>query len=178
MLLLSPADIRKHFKELAENVSNKSFDAKTNGIKLKGFYIATTSAAAELCDNHDAPCYTMLCRYKSFPTAPMSCTMHPTVTNLLQEIDDRMESRMTPIQEGEDDEDIAASDAYTLMSDSSTPWTFFPSQIPETVCTKNDATATYGVRLRRSLYGWKDNFINFLTPPDSGPYLFGVDGNS
>ena len=62
MLPLSPADIRKHFKELAENVSNESFDAKTNGIKLKeGVYIATTSVAAKLCDNHDSPCYTMLC---------------------------------------------------------------------------------------------------------------------
>ena len=77
-----------------------------------------------------------------------------------------------------DDEDIAASDAYTLKSDSSSTWTSFPSRIPETVCTKNDATATYGVRLRRSLYGWKDNFITFLTPLYSGPYLFGVDGNS
>ena len=39
LLPLSPADIRKHFKELAENVkdtptSNESSDAKTNGIKL------------------------------------------------------------------------------------------------------------------------------------------------
>ena len=128
MLPLLPADIRKHFKELAENVkdrptSNESSDAKTNGIKLKdGVYIATTSAAAELYDNHDAPCYTMLCRYESFPNAPMSCTMHLAVTNLLQEIDNRMESRTTPIQEGEDDEDIAASDTYTLKFDSSTTW--------------------------------------------------------
>ena len=93
--------------------SNESSDAKPNGIKLKdGVYLATTSAAAELCDNHDAPCYTMLCRYKSFPTAPMSCTMHPVVTNLLQEIDDGMESRTTPIQEGEDDEDIEMLDTF------------------------------------------------------------------
>ena len=151
-------------KELAENVSNESSDAKTNGIKLKeGVYIATTSAAAELCDNHDAPCYTLLCRYESFPNAPMSCTMHPAVTNHLQEIDNGMESRMTPIQKGEDDEDIATSDAYTLKSDSSTTWTSFPSRISETVCTKNNATSTYGFRLRRTLYGWKDNFINFPT---------------
>ena len=67
LLSLQPTDIRKHFKELAENVtntptSNESSDAKTNEIKLKeGVYIATTSATAELCDNHDAPCYTMLC---------------------------------------------------------------------------------------------------------------------
>ena len=117
MLLLSPADIRKHFKELAENVkntptSNESSDAKTNGIKLKGVYIATTSAAAELCDNHDAPCYTMLCRYASSTHDPMFCTLHPVVTNLLQELDDWMESRMTPIQEGEDDEDIATLDMH------------------------------------------------------------------
>ena len=80
-----------------------------------------------------------------------------------------MESRTTPIQEGEDDEDIVASDTYTLKSESSTTWTSFPSRISETVCTKNDSTATYGVRLRRSLYGWKDNFIKFPTPPDSDP---------
>ena len=67
------------------------------------------------------------------------------------------------------DEDITASDAYTLKSDSSSTWTSFRSRIPEIVCTKNDATATYRVRLRRSLYGWKDNFITVLTPPDSGP---------
>ena len=40
LLPLSPADIRKHFKELAENdtntpTSNESSDAKTNRIKLK-----------------------------------------------------------------------------------------------------------------------------------------------
>ena len=72
------------------------------------------------------------------------------------------------------DEDIAASDAYTLKSDSSSTWTSFPSRISETVCTKNDATATYEVRLRGSLYGWKDNFIAFPKPWDSGPYLVGV----
>ena len=170
MLPLSPTDIRKHFKELAENVSNESSDAKTNGIKLKeGVYIATTSTAAELCDNHDAPCYTMLCRYETFPNAPMSCTLHSAITNLLQEIDNGMESRTTLIQKGKDDEDIAASDTYMLKSESSTTWTSFPSRILETVCTKNDATATYRVRLRRSLYGWKYNFITFPTPPDSGP---------
>ena len=153
MLPLSPTDIRKHFKELAENISNESSDAKTNGIKSKdGVYFATTSAAAELCDNHDAPCYTMLGRYESFPNAPMSCTMHPAVTNLLQEFDNGMESRMNPIQEGEDNEDIAASDTYTLKSDSSLTSTSFPSRIPETVYTKNDATATYRVRLRITLY--------------------------
>ena len=86
----------------------------------------------------------MLCRYASFPNAPMSCTMHPAVTNLLQDkIDNGMESRMIPIQEGEDDEDIAASDTYTLKTKSSTTWTLFPSRITKTVCTKNDATATY-----------------------------------
>ena len=95
--------------------------------------------------------------------------MHPAITNLLQEIDNGMESRMTLIQEGEDDEGITASDAYTLKPDSSTTWTSFPSRILETVYTKNNTTATYGVRLRRTLYGWKDNFINFPTPPDSGP---------
>ena len=80
-----------------------------------------------------------------------------------------MESRTTPIQEGEDDQDITTLDTYTLKSESSTSWTSFSSQIAETVCTKNDAMATYGVYLRRSLYGWIDNFIHFPIPPDSGP---------
>ena len=48
----------------------------------------------------------------------MSCTLHPVVTNLLLEIDDGMESRTTPIQEGEDDEDIDMLDTFM-------PW---PSQ--------------------------------------------------
>ena len=42
----------------------------------------------------------------------MSCTLHPVVTNLLLEIDDGMESRMTPIQEGEDDDDIDMLDTF------------------------------------------------------------------
>ena len=78
----------------------------------EGVYFATNSAAAELCDNHDAPCYTMLCRYVSSTHDPMSCTLHPVVTNLLLEIDDGMESRTTPIQEGEDDEDIDMLDTF------------------------------------------------------------------
>ena len=67
LLPLSPADIRNHFKELAETAnntptSNESSDVKHNGIKLKeGVYLASTCAAANLCDNSDAPCYTMLC---------------------------------------------------------------------------------------------------------------------
>jgi hypothetical protein len=66
-LLLSPADIRKYNKEFAENAKNNppsddSTDVQYNGIKLKGgAFIATISAAAELCDHPDAPCYTMLC---------------------------------------------------------------------------------------------------------------------
>ena len=76
------------------------------------------------------------------------------------------------------DEDITSSDTYTLKSESSSTWTSFPSRIPETVCTKNDATTTYEVHFMRSLYGWKYNFITFPMPPDSGPYLFGVDRNS
>ena len=54
LLPLSPADIRKHFKELAANVkntptSNESSDAKNNGNKLKeGVYFATSSDAADL----------------------------------------------------------------------------------------------------------------------------------
>ena len=46
----------------------------------------------------------------------MSCTLHPVVTNVLQEFDAGMESRMTPIQEGEDDEDIAMLDMHEPAS--------------------------------------------------------------
>jgi hypothetical protein len=104
--------------------------AKNNGIKLKGgTFLATTSAIAELCDNPDAPCYTMFCQ-------PIMSSAFPAVTNLLQEFADdgmksrttpilegeddeditKMESRMTPIQEGEDDEDIATLDTPMLWS--------------------------------------------------------------
>jgi len=122
LLPLSPADIRKHFHELAEiekntPPSNESSHAKPKGIKLKeGVYLATNSAAVELCDNHDAPYYTMLCQYVSSTHDPMSCTLHPVVTNILQEFDAGMESRMTPIQEGEDDEDIAMLDMHEPAS--------------------------------------------------------------
>ena len=120
LLPLSPAEIRKHFHELAEierNIPPESSDAKPNGIKLKeGVYLATNSAAAELCDNYDAPCYTMLCRYESSTHDPMSCTLHPVVTKLLQEIDNGMQSRTTPIQEGEDDENIVMLDTHVSWS--------------------------------------------------------------
>jgi len=60
LLPLSPMDIVKH----AQEINNKppiDID-KNNGIKLQGgALLATTSATAELCDNLDAPCYTMFC---------------------------------------------------------------------------------------------------------------------
>jgi len=46
----------------------------------------------------------------------MSRTLHPAIPNLLQEIDDGMESRTTPIQEGEDDEDIVLLDTHEAWS--------------------------------------------------------------
>ncbi|CAN6355662.1 unnamed protein product [Urochloa humidicola] len=106
LLPLSPADNRKHFKELAANAKNEnakkeseSSDVIHKDIKLKGgAFLATSSATAELCDNHDAPCYTMLSQDVLVLDDTMSC-MRPAVTNLLQEIvDGAIESRMTPIQ--------------------------------------------------------------------------------
>jgi hypothetical protein len=44
--------------------------------------------------------------------ATLSC-MHSAVTNLFQEVNDGTESRMTPIQEREDDEDITTLDTRT-----------------------------------------------------------------
>jgi hypothetical protein len=58
---------------------------------------------------------------------PMSRTLHPAIPNLLQEFDDGMESRMTPIQEGEDDKDITMLDMHEPASSpsykSSPTWT-------------------------------------------------------
>jgi hypothetical protein len=89
------------------NVDNRE------GIKLKkGAFIATTSATAELCENHDAPSYTMLSYDVRIIDATLSC-MHSAVTNLFQEVNDGTESRMTPIQEREDDEDITMLDTRT-----------------------------------------------------------------
>ena len=68
---------------------------------------------------------------------------------------------MTPIQEGEDDENITTLDTYTLKFQSPSSWTSFPSRIPEILCTKHNVTDTYGVRFGSSLYGWKNNFITF-----------------
>jgi hypothetical protein len=128
LLPLTPAEIKKHFDDKlhAKNVekesapSNASSRDPHNGIKLKGgTFLATISAAAELCDNPDAPCYTMLCQDVCYVSNdPMSCTLHPVGTNLLQELAaDEMESRTTPIQAGGNDEDIATLQLY--MS-----WTF------------------------------------------------------
>ena len=128
---------------------------------------------------HPGPPETLLKIIVHLSTAPMNrvSRIMSLTQNQLPEILHIWHTDPVLVPQGTD-EDIAASDAYTLKSDSSSTWTSFPSRIPETVCTKNDATATYGVRLRRSLYCWKDNFITFPTPPYSGPYIFGVNGNS
>jgi hypothetical protein len=76
-------------------MSDSSID-KHEGIKWKeGAFIATTSVAAKLCENHDAPCYTILSQDVRVFNATMSC-MHSTVTNLLQDVDDGMMMRTSP----------------------------------------------------------------------------------
>ena len=43
-----------------------------------------------------------------------------------------------------------------------------PSRSPGAARTKNDVQVAYGVRFERSLYGWKDNFMELpmeLVPP-------------
>jgi hypothetical protein len=107
----------------------------------EGVYIATTSAAA-LCDNLDAPCYTMFCRDICFiNNDPMPCDLHPAVANLLQEFDAGMESRMTTIQEGEDDEDITMLDMHEPASSpsfkSSPTWTASSVRIQPTCLHQN-----------------------------------------
>ena len=48
---------------------------------------------------------------------------------------------------------------------------------PGAACSKNNATATYGVRFGRSLYEWKDNFKDLPMAPVSGPNSLGVNRN-
>jgi len=130
LLPLSPMDIVKYAKEI-NNKPPMDID-KNNGINLLGgSLLATTSATAELCDNPDAAYYTMFCQ-------PITSCALSVVTNLLQEFVDgeesrttlilgggvdedipKMESRMTPIQEEEDDEDITTLDTSTPSSFSS-----------------------------------------------------------
>jgi hypothetical protein len=75
LLALSPTDNFKHANEIKNKPPTDI--AKNNGIKLKGgTFLATTSATVELCDNPDAPCYTMFCQ-------PIMSGALPAVTNLL-----------------------------------------------------------------------------------------------
>ena len=74
LLPLSPTDIIKHANEIKNKPPTDI--AKNNGIKLKGGAFLDT---AELCDNPDAPCYTMFCQ-------PFMSGALPAVTNLLQEL--------------------------------------------------------------------------------------------
>jgi hypothetical protein len=129
LLPLSPTDIIKHANEIKNKPPTDI--AKNNRIKLKrGTFLAITYATTELCDNPDAPCYTIFCQ-------PIMSNALPAVTNLLQEfVDDGMKSRTTPILEGEDDEDIAKmesmmtpiqegeDDEDNAMLDTPTLWSF------------------------------------------------------
>jgi hypothetical protein len=131
LLPLTPAEIVKHDKELAEISKNDhALDppvATSQDIKLKGdALLAKTSLNAENYINA-APCRTMLCKYVSFshdPT-PMFSKLCAAVTNLLQEFDGGMESRTTPIQEGEDDEDTTMLGTPKIWS--STSYKSFPT---------------------------------------------------
>jgi hypothetical protein len=95
--------------------------ATSQKITLKGdALIAKTSLNAE--NYIDAtPCHTMLCRHVSFSHDhnPMSSNLCPVVTNLLQEFDGGMESRTTPIKEGENDQDITKVDTHEPSPSSS-----------------------------------------------------------
>jgi hypothetical protein len=113
LLPLTPAEIVKHNKNLAEISKNDhALDTHAQEIKLKeGALLAKTSLNAE--NYVDAgPCRTKPCKHVLFSndSTPMSSKLCVDITNLLQEFDGRMESRTTPIQEGEDDEDITMLD--------------------------------------------------------------------
>jgi hypothetical protein len=67
----------------------------------------------------------------------MSSKLRPTVTDLLQEFDGGMASRTTPIQYGEDDEDITKVDTHDPCPSpsykSSSTWTPRSVQIQQTI---------------------------------------------
>ena len=119
LLPLTPAEIVKHDKQLAEISKNDnaldSSAATTKEIKLKGgALIAKTSLNAENYDD-GAPCRTMLTMFSrhfspSHDHTTLSRKLCLVVPNILQEFDGGMESRTSPIQEGEDDEDITTLD--------------------------------------------------------------------
>jgi hypothetical protein len=125
LLPLTPVKIVKHDKKLVE-ISNNDHTFNSFGVTSKdstmtgGALLANTSLNAEnFVDG--APCRTMLCRHISFSHDPthMSSKLLAAVTNLLQEFDGGMESRMTPIYEGEDDADITMLDTPEIWSSTS-----------------------------------------------------------
>jgi hypothetical protein len=128
LLLLTRAEIVKHDKELAKISKNDyALDppvATSQEIKLKGGALLAK---------------TILFKYVSFlhdPT-PMFRKMRAAVTNLLQEFDGGMESRTTPIQEGEDDEDITMLNTPKIWSStsykSSPTWSLCPVRTQPTI---------------------------------------------
>jgi hypothetical protein len=144
LLPLTPAEIVKHDKELVEVSKNDhALDPPTQEIKLKGgALLANTSLNAENYVDA-APCRTMLCKHILFshdPT-PMSSKLRAAVTNLLQEFYGGMESMMTPIQEGEDDENITMLDTpeiWSSMSYKSSPtWSSRPIRTQLTTLNRN-----------------------------------------
>jgi hypothetical protein len=117
--------------------------ATSQEIKLTGgALLAKTSLNAK--NYIDAtPCHTMLCKHISFsydPT-PMSSKLHAAVTKLLPKFDGGMDSRTTPTQEGEDDEDITMLDIpeiWSSMSYKSSPtWSSRPVRTQPTTLNEN-----------------------------------------
>lgn len=88
-------------------------------VKLKApVMLATKSDCIDL-KQHQSECSTMVCKESLCPLEDMHVSLSPVATNLLQESDDletTIESRMTQIQEREDDEDIKPKDATTVST--------------------------------------------------------------
>jgi hypothetical protein len=104
-----------------------------------------------------APCRTMLCKHVSFshdPT-PMSSKLRSAITNLLQEFDGGIESRMTPIQEGEDDEGITMLDTPEIWSStsykSSPTWSSSLVRTQPTTQTETLISPSYDIKTWHSL---------------------------
>ena len=169
LLPLTPAEIQKFENERQLNALDKSqsHDMLAD-VKKKELALLVMHNDLAAFDDQDARCYILppSLRFVVPNLLQVNGDGIESRTTLIQGGEDdagitRMESMTTPIQEGEDDENITTSDTYTLKFQSPSNWTLFPSRIPETVCTKNNVTVTYGVHFGSSLYGWKDNFVTF-----------------
>lgn len=121
---MSPTAILKDELERTESTSKEKtqIDHKIiapSEIKLKAHVMLATKSDCIDIEKHNSKCHTMLCKESPCPLEEMHVSLPPVATSLLQESDDlekKIESRMTQIQERGDDEDIDPKDTTTTST--------------------------------------------------------------